>query len=59
MGIQICSNKGSGPFGPNKGQSKENFDKSSENLLLMNHQPECIDIEHGASLGQGDSSLFK
>jgi len=31
IGIQICSNKGSGPFwGPNKGQNKENFDKSSK-----------------------------
>jgi len=25
----------------------------------MNHWPECIDIWHGVSLGQGDSSLFK
>jgi len=27
MGIQICSNK---EAGPNKGQNKENFDKSSK-----------------------------
>jgi len=25
----------------------------------MNHWPECIDIYHGASLGQRYSSLFK
>jgi len=25
----------------------------------MNHWPECIDIWLGASLGPGDSSLFK
>jgi len=25
----------------------------------MNHWPECIDIWHRTSLGQGDSSLFK
>jgi len=25
----------------------------------MNHWPEFINIWHGASLGQGDSSLFK
>jgi len=25
----------------------------------MNHLPEYIDIWHGVSLGQGDSSLFK
>jgi len=24
----------------------------------MNHWPECIDIWHGVSLGQGDSSLL-
>jgi len=30
MGIQICSNKEVGPFwGPNKRETKENFDKSS------------------------------
>jgi len=33
--------------------------KTFKNLLLMNHWPECIDILHGASLGLGDSSLFK
>jgi len=25
----------------------------------MNQWPECIDIWHGASLGKGNSSLFK
>jgi len=25
----------------------------------MNHWPEWIDIWHGASLGQGDSNMFK
>jgi len=25
----------------------------------MNHWPECIDILHGTSLEQGDSSLLK
>jgi len=25
----------------------------------MNHQSECIDIWHGASLGLGDSHLYK
>jgi len=25
----------------------------------MNHWSECLDIYHGASLGQGDSNLFK
>jgi len=35
MGIQICSNKGSGPFwGPNKGQNKDNFDQKSSS-----HEP--------------------
>jgi len=46
-------------LGPNKGQNKENVEKSLKNLLLMNRWPECIDILHGTSLGQGDSSLFK
>jgi len=46
-------------LGPNKGQNKENVDKSLKNLLLMNCWPECINIGHGVSLGQGDSSLFK
>jgi len=56
MGIQICLNKGAGPFwGPNKGKIR----KIWLNLLLMNLWPECIDIWHGTSLGQGDSNLFK
>jgi len=25
----------------------------------MNHQPECFDFWHGASLGSGGSSMFK
>jgi len=25
----------------------------------MNHWPECIDIWHGVSLGQGDLNVFK
>jgi len=30
-GIQICSNKGAGPFwGPIKGKIRKNFDKSSK-----------------------------
>jgi len=33
--------------------------KIFKNFLLMNHWPECIDIWHGASLGLGDSCLFK
>jgi len=45
-------------LGPNKGQNKENVDKSLKNLL-MNPWPECFDIWHGTSLGQGNSSLFK
>jgi len=41
-------------MGPNKGENKENFDKSSKIFqnLLMNHRPECIDIWYGASLGK-------
>jgi len=42
--------------GPNKGQNKENVNK---NLLLMNHWPECIDVWHGTSLGQGDFVQLK
>jgi len=30
--------------GPNKGQNKENFDKSLKKKCLMNQWPECIDI---------------
>jgi len=30
-----------------------------ENILLMNHWPECFWNCHGAFLGQGDLSLFK
>jgi len=59
MGIQICSNKVAGPFWPNKGENKENFDETSKIFLLMNHWPECIEIWHETSLEQGDSSLFK
>jgi len=60
MGIQNCSNKGAGPFwAPIRGKIREKNHKSSKKVLLMNHWPECIDIWHGASLGQGDSSLFK
>jgi len=33
--------------------------KNFKNLLLMNHWLKCIDIWQVASLGQGDSSLFK
>jgi len=25
----------------------------------MNHWPECIDLWHGVSLGQGDTDLYK
>jgi len=39
--IQICSNKGAGPFwGPVRGKIR----KLLINLLLINHWPECIDI---------------
>jgi len=56
MGIQICSNKGTGPFwGPIRGKIR----KILLNLLLMNHCPECIDIWHGTSLGQGDFVQMK
>jgi len=33
--------------------------KTFKTLLLMSHWPECIDIWHGASLGLGDTELFK
>jgi len=51
MGIQMCLNKGAGPF----------WGKMRKMLinLLMNHWPECIDIWHETSLGQGDLTLFK
>jgi len=42
MGIQMCSNKGAGPFwGPIRGK----IGKLSifKNRLLMNHLPVCID----------------
>jgi len=40
MGIQICSNKGAGPFwGPIRGKIRKILIR-----LLMNHWPECIDI---------------
>jgi len=58
MAVEICSKKGAGPF-CNKGQNKENFDKSLKKNLLMNHWWEYIDIWYGASLGRGDSNLFK
>jgi len=32
---------------------------SLENILLLNHWPEFIDIWHGASFGHGDSNVFK
>jgi len=32
---------------------------SLENLLVMNHCPECFLNWHGAFLGPGDLSLFK
>jgi len=35
---------GLAPYGTEKGQNKENFDKSLKNVLLTNHWPECIDI---------------
>jgi len=38
---------------------KEEMCISLENLLLLNHCMEFIDIWHGTSLGYGDSSLFK
>jgi len=40
---------------PSKGQSKENVNKN----LFMNHWPECIDICHGTSLGQGNFVQLK
>jgi len=54
-GFRCVQIKGMAPFGSNKGQNKENFDKNLKFFLLMNHWPECIET----SLGQGDSSLFK
>jgi len=50
----LCIKRGWPLLGPNKGQNKENLDKYLKNLLLMNRWPECIDIWHGTSLGQGD-----
>jgi len=59
MGIQICSNKGAGYFsGPTTGKIRKILIYLKK-LVLMNHWPECIDIWHGTSLEQGDSSLFK
>jgi len=51
MGIQICSNKGVGPFcGPRRGKTR----KILKNLLLMNQWAESIGICHGISFGEGD-----
>jgi len=30
--------------------------KTFKNIFLINRWPECFDIWHGASLGQGDSA---
>jgi len=44
MGIQICSNKGAGPFwGSIRGKIRKILIKL-EKLLLMKHWPEYIDI---------------
>jgi len=59
MEIQICSNKGAGPFwGPIRGKIRKIL-INLPNFLLMNHWLECIDIWHGSSLGPGDSSMFE
>jgi len=43
MGIQICANKGAGPFwGPVMGKIRKMLINLQK--LLMNHLPECIDI---------------
>jgi len=63
MGIQICSHKEAGPlWGPIRGKirKKENFNKSSKIIFLWTtYWPECFDVWHGASLGQGELGLFK
>jgi len=60
MGIQICLNKETGPFwGPISCKIRKILINLQKNLLLMHHWPECIYIWLGASLGQGESSLFK
>jgi len=33
--------------------------KTFKNLLFMNRWPEYINIKHGASLGPGDTNLYK
>ena len=38
---------------------KKCFDKLKKNLLLQNHQANFNQTYHKASLGKGDSSLFK
>jgi len=53
MRIQICSNKGAGPYwGPIRS-------KVIKLINLMNHLSECIDSWHGASLGQGDLNFVQ
>jgi len=57
MGIQICSNKGAGPFSaPIKGKIMKSL-INFQNLLLVNHWLECIDIWNGTSLEPGDTRL--
>ena len=59
-GIQVCSNEGPRPFprGDNYEIAKNTLTKL-KNLLLQNHWANFIQTWHKASLGEGDSSLFK
>ena len=58
--IQVCSNDGPSPFprGDNY-KNSENTLMKLKNLLLQNHWANFNQTWHQASLGEGDSSLFK
>jgi len=59
MVIKVCSNQGDCPFwGPDRGNNRGNC-RYLKNIPLTNQWPECIAILYEATLGQGDSSLFK
>ena len=59
-GIQVYSNAGPRPFprGDNNEIAKKIFTKF-KNLLLQNHLSYFNQTWHKASLGEGDSNLFK